>query len=191
MKMILIFIRNTIAGGILFLLPALLFAILFNKAYSIIKKLSEPIYLKLPGGFLSFVSSNVITIFILILICFFSGLLFKTIIIKKWITLLEEKILIGLPGYPLIKSIISGVIGKDEAATMKPVMIQDGDSWKLAFLVDEGEKISTVFIPDAPRIDAGEIRIVPSIIIRKLDINVTLFTNSIKSFGKGAKDWIK
>lgn len=191
MKTLQAFIRNTITGGILFLIPLLLIAILFNKAYSIIEKISEPIYRKLPEGFLSLISSNIITIFLLILICFAAGLLFKTKFVKKWVNILEEKILISIPGYPLIKSIMSSAIGDNEAQTMKPVMVQDGDSWNLAFLVDDGEIMSTVFIPDAPRIDSGEIRIVPSLVVRKLDISVTKFNNSIKTFGKGAKDWIK
>lgn len=191
MKTLLAFIRNTITGGILFLIPVLLFTLLFNKAYSIIEKISDPIYRNLPEGFLSLLSSNIITIFILVLICFSAGLLFKTKFVKKWVNILEEKILISIPGYPLIKSIMSSAIGDNEAQTMKPVMVQDGDSWNLAFLVDDGEIMSTVFIPDAPRIDSGEIRIVPSLVVRKLDISVTKFNNSIKTFGKGAKDWIK
>lgn len=61
----------------------------------------------------------------------------------------------------------------------------------MAFLVEQGEKLSTVFIPDAPRHDAGEVKIIPSERIEKLDVSVNKFTQRIKTYGKGAIKWIK
>ena len=191
MKAIVAFIRNTITGGVLFLLPIILFIIIITKANSLIRKLSEPFYEKLPEGFLNVLGSNIITIILILAICFLSGLFFQTNLAKKWVNVLEQKILIGIPGYLLIKSLISSAVGEVDAQTMKPVFIKDGNSWNLAFLVEESKLMSTVFIPDAPRIDAGEIRIVPTDIIHKLDISSTKFNNFIKMYGKGAMDWIK
>jgi hypothetical protein len=53
----------------------------------------------------------------------------------------------------------------------------------LAFLVEQGEIYSTVFIPDAPRHDA-EINYTFDR-IQKLDISSNKFSQSIKTFGKG------
>jgi uncharacterized membrane protein len=74
---------------------------------------------------------------------------------------------------------------------MSPILIHEEDSWSLAFLIEQGEIYSTVFIPDAPRHDAGEIKIIRSNRIQKLDISSNKFSQSIKTFGKGAIKWVK
>ncbi len=73
---------------------------------------------------------------------------------------------------------------------MTPILIKDDKSWNLAFLVEEGEMLSTVFIPDAPRHDAGEVKIVPTEFIKKLKVSSNVFAKSIKNYGKGANAWL-
>ena len=96
-----------------------------------------------------------------------------------------------MPGYALIKSITSSTIGKTSDTDMVPILIKDDNSWSLAFLVEGNEKLSTVFIPDAPKHDAGEVKIIPSELIEKLDVSVNVFSRSIKNYGKGASKWVK
>ena len=189
MKSILGFIRTTITGGILFLLPIILLIVIFTKAYNILHKLSAPISGKLPELIFGFDGSNLIALLLLIFICFVSGLLFRSKYVKNWIKKLEDNLLINVPGYALIKTITAGAMGKGTESDMTPILIHEDDSWGLAFLIEKGEKLSTVFIPDAPRHDAGEIKIIPTSRIKKLDISTSKFILSIKSFGKGAIHW--
>jgi uncharacterized membrane protein len=191
MKSILGFIRTTITGGILFLLPIILLIVIFTKAYNILHKLSAPISGKLPELIFGFDGSNLIAFLLLILICFISGLLFRSKYVKNWIKKLEDNLLINVPGYALIKSITSSTIGKTSDTDMVPILIKDDNSWSLAFLVEGNEKLSTVFIPDAPKHDAGEVKIIPSELIEKLDVSVNVFSRSIKNYGKGASKWVK
>jgi len=191
MKSFIGFIRATITGGILFLLPVVLLIIILSKALVILQKISAPISKRMPELVFGLDGSNTIAIILLILICFVSGLLFRSKYIKKWIDNIENNVLVNLPGYALIKSITAGAIGKETETDMVPILIQDDDSWNLAFLVEKSEKLSTVFIPDAPRHDAGEIKIIPTDRIKKLDISTHKFILSIKTFGKGAIHWVK
>jgi len=191
MKSILGFIRTTITGGILLLLPIILLIVIFTKAYNILHKLSAPISEKLPELIFGFDGSNLIAFLLLILICFISGLLFRSKYVKNWIKKLEDNLLINVPGYALIKSLTSSTIGKTSDTDMVPILIKDDNSWSLAFLVEENEKLSTVFIPDAPKHDAGEVKIIPSELIEKLDVSVNAFSRSIKNYGKGASKWVK
>ena len=191
MKSFLSFIRDTLTGGILFLLPVVLLIMLFGKAYDLLLKVSAPLAKKLPEIIFGFDGSNLIAILILIFICFISGLFFRSKVIKTWVRKIEDTILINLPGYALIKSITAGAIGEQLEADMSPVLIQEDDSWSLAFLVEKGETYSTVFIPEAPRHDSGEVKIIPSSRIQKLDISMPKFIQSIKTFGKGAIKLVK
>jgi uncharacterized membrane protein len=191
MKSVFSFIRTTITGGILFLLPVILLLMIFTKAYNILHKLSAPLSEKLPELIFGFDGSNLIALLLLILICFVSGLLFRSKYVKNWIKKLEDQVLINLPGYALIKSITAGAMGKTSDEDMLPVLIHEDESWSLAFLVEKGEKFSTVFIPEAPRHDSGEVKIILTNRIEALDISALKFTQIIKNFGKGATQWVK
>ena len=190
MKSFLRFIKTTVTGGILFLLPVVLLIMLFAKAYNILNILSAPISEKLPKIILGFDGGNILVIALLIVISFVSGLLFRSKLVKGWVKKLEDNLLINLPGYALIKSITASAIGKQIETDMLPILIQEEDAWNLAFLVEKGEKFSTVFIPDAPRHDAGEVKIILSTRIKKLDISLNKFILAIKNYGKGANNWI-
>jgi uncharacterized membrane protein len=191
MKSLLSFIRSTLTGGILFLLPVVLLIMLFGKAYHLLLKVSAPFAEKLPEIIFGFDGSNLLALLLLIFICFISGLLFRSTLVKGWITKIEDNILVNLPGYALIKTLTAGAIGEQSNTDMSPVLIHEEDSWSLAFLVEQGEKYSTVFIPEAPRHDSGEIKIILSNRIQKLDISAHKFTQSINTFGKGAMKWVK
>ena len=108
MKTIVLFIRTTLTGGIIFLLPFVLLLMLFTKALAIILKISTPISKRLPDLILGLDGSILVAIFLLILICFLSGLLFRSLRVKKWVGILEENLMVYMPGYSLLKSISCG-----------------------------------------------------------------------------------
>ena len=185
MKNFLIFIRTTITGGILFLLPIVILIIILEKAYAILSVLARPISSRLNAEFLGMNGSILITIGLIIIICFVSGLFFRSDTAKRWVKTLEERLLVNIPGYALLKSITADTVGERSESSMSPVMIQDGESWSLGFLCEEGKQHTTVFIPDAPSYDAGEIRVVPSGDVKKLEMTANQFAKTIKGYGKG------
>jgi hypothetical protein len=52
-------------------------------------------------------------------------------------------------------------------------------------LVEQGEIYSTVFIPDAPRHDAGEIKLYVPIVSKKLDISSNKFFKALRPLERG------
>ncbi len=191
MKSFLSFVRTTLTGGILFLLPVAILFILFEKVFSILLKISTPISKILPKGDFWLDGSLTIAILLLVILCFASGLLFRSQKVKKLVSKLENDLLIYIPGYSLIKSVTADTIGEKIEDTLSPILIKDDKSWNFAFLVEERGEFSTIFIPDAPRYDAGEIKIVPSELVKKLNVPANIFTRSIKSYGKGALKWLE
>ncbi len=190
MKHIMFFVRSTLTGGILFLLPAVLLYILIGKGFSILMELSEPISKLMPEVIFGLDGSKIVTLVLLLLACFIAGLLFRSKKVQKWIAKLEENVLIFIPGYILIKSITADAIGQQLDEKLIPILVRDGDCWNLGFLVEEGREVSTVFLPDAPKHDAGEVKIVPSGVIRKLDIPNNKFTKCINTYGKGIINYL-
>ena len=190
MKSILSFIKTTLTGGVLFLLPFILLVTLLKEVFRFLFKISGPISNYLPEIIFGLNGSNIVAIFLLVLICFFGGLLFRTKRVKKITKKLEDNILNLMPGYALIKSITADTIGEKVENQMSPILIKDDNTYNLAFLVEEGESLSTVFIPDAPRHDAGEVKIIETHLIKKINVSTNVFSRSIKNYGKGAIEWL-
>lgn len=185
MKHVLFFVRSTITGGVLFLLPAVLLYVLVGEGFAILMKLSEPLSRRMPERIFGFDGSKIVTLLLLLLICFLAGLLFRSAKVKALFSSVEQKLLVFIPGYILIKSIAADALGENLDEKLTPVMVQDGENWNLGFLVEEGSGYSTVFLPDAPKHDAGEVKLVPTRYIRKLDIPANKFTKCINTYGKG------
>jgi hypothetical protein len=67
----------------------------------------------------------------------------------------------------------------------KGILLQDEDSWVPAFLVEESAAWQTVFIPEAPKGDGGEVRVCArgSITFRELDLGVV--RSALRVYGQG------
>jgi len=167
------------------LLPSVLLIIFLSKAYAILATLSEPLSKRLPERVLSMDGSILLTITLIIIVCFLGGLVFRSVWVKKMVDKLENTLLINIPGYSMIKAITADAIGTKSEEQLEPITIRDGDTWNIGFLVEEDEKLCMVFIPDAPRYDAGEMRVVEASNVQKLDITTKNFIKAIKTFGKG------
>ncbi len=189
MKSIVNFIRTTLTGGILFLLPLALLLMLLDKPFTVIQEISAPLGRMLPDKIFGFDGRMLLTIFLLMMICFIGGLLFRSPRIKGFRKRLEDSVLCHVPGYFLLKSITADLIGEDLEYKMSPVLVQDGDALKIGFLVEEGNELCTIFFPDAPRLDAGEVKIVQAAAVRKIDVPGNKVAQSLKNFGRGALHW--
>ena len=96
MKTILSFIKTTLTGGVLFLLPFVLIIILLKEVLGFLFIISSPISKYLPDIIFGLNGSNIIAIFLLLFICFFSGLLFRTKMVKKLIELSKDTAIYGV-----------------------------------------------------------------------------------------------
>lgn len=185
MNSVLKFIRTTITGGIIFLLPLTLVLIIAKKALDILMKLSTPFADIFPHSILGFDGHQLLTLALLLIICFMSGLLFRLSFAKSWIKKLEDNFICYLPGYTLMKSVAADALRHEVDVKMIPVMVQDGDAHMLGFLTEEEAGYCAVFIPGAPHHEEGEIKIFPSALVTKINIPVNTAVKQIKSLGKG------
>jgi uncharacterized membrane protein len=193
MKSLAQFVRSTLTGGVMFLLPVVLVIVIIKKATEVLSKVVSPFSKWLPDNdiFLGMDGHNLIAIALLIIVCFFGGLLFRSRHTQKSINKLEEHVLTYIPGYTLIKSVTSDALHADTEVFLKPVIVKGEDSMNLGFLVEETEAgLCTVFIPEAPRFDSGEVKIVNVSQIQKLNVPNNHVTRSLRSFGRGALSWL-
>lgn len=78
------FIKTTIIGGLIFLVPVAIVAVVIGKAFSIMLIVAEPLDQLIPidqvGG-IAFV--NLLALLAIILVCFIAGIIAKSALAKK------------------------------------------------------------------------------------------------------------
>ena len=173
------------------MLPVTLLIIVLKKAFALLEQISAPIARRIPDFFFGLDGSKLIAILLLVLVCFIGGLAFRSQLIKRWVAKLEDNVLSLVPGYTLVKSITADAVGEKVDQSLQPVLVQDGDSWNIGFLVEEVEGLCTVFFPEIPRLDSGEAKIVPADTVKRVNVPANLASKSLRNYGKGALGWTK
>lgn len=191
MKSITRFIINTLTGGILFLVPLVFLIILLNTANNYILKISEPLANLLPDHFLGLDGSRLLAVVLLALFCFLGGLAIRSSFIANLISRLEVAVFCYLPGYSMIKAIASDAVGAEASHKAVAVFVKDGCNWSLGFLIEENKEFCTVFFPEAPKHDSGEVRIVPVQAVQKIEVPTHKIAQSFKNYGRGFLNWFE
>lgn len=186
MKAIFSFIKVTLTGGILFLIPVLVLFALYKKAHELLVKIAKPILQILPDTIFGIGREKVLLLITVVLVCFISGLLFRSQFVRKMMRKLEDKIFNKIPGYVMVKAVIADSLGDELEHNMNSILVKEDKCWSLGFLVEEADGLCTVFIPEAPGFTAGDIKIVPLDDVKKLDIPTNVAVKIIKGYGKGA-----
>jgi uncharacterized membrane protein len=178
------------SGGILVMLPIALVAMLAGRAFEILQKISQPLANQMPDFLFGLDGSRLLTITLGVLLCFITGLLVRSKGVRNKVSKLEEVLMLYVPGYSMIKSIAADSLGQVMEGKLVPVLIEEDGAYNLGFLVEEKGPWSTVFVPEAPRHDSGEIKIIASVHIKKLEMPANLATRAIKNYGKGIAEWL-
>jgi uncharacterized membrane protein len=185
------FLKTTIVGGALYLLPIAVIVFLLAKVHSVAVKLVEPIAAGLElheiGGMNA---ARVIAVVGVLLLCFVAGLVAQTAAAKRFIGWLEHIILSNLPGYSMVSALGEQVTGHTREGTeLKPVLARIEDAWQLAMLVEPvDEEHLAVFVPGAPDPRSGSIYLLTKDRIKAVDISTRDAMRCIKALGIGARE---
>ena len=182
------FLRTTVLGGILVLLPLL--GVLFF-AWTTIKFVLDiitPLNRLLPIQSVGGVAIIDLLAFAIFLgLCFSLGLLVQTAggrWVGRWF---EQLALNPLPGYRIFKRLSLQIAGRTEEALGAPVLIKLGETRQIGFLVEQlssGE--FAVFVPLAPVLYFGSLHLVRPENVERLDVPMTKVVAFVSSFGVGA-----
>jgi len=188
MKSILKFTRTSLVGGILFLLPIVIVAIIAGKALAIAGKIVGPLAAHLPvKSALGFDTPLLLAVGLLVLFCFLAGVLARIALARKGIVWLETTLLSNLPGYEFIKSVSGSLLGGETHHVYPVVLARLGDAWQLAFLIErlDGGHVA-VFVPGSPSPQSGSLYFLTGDRIRILDVPAQAATKCLKRYGLGA-----
>lgn len=178
-------IKRVLNGIILFLLPVFLLLFILGKAISIVQKLILPIKKYLPAERVFGVGLlTLISLVVILLICYLAGMLIERKRVKRLITKLEDKVLVFIPGYSMIKAQTSEMVS-EAVAHWQPVLIGEDGDWKMGVLVDrQPDGLCMIFFPEPPDAKQGEMKLVHESKLKKLDMPVNKMIRIIRKYGK-------
>jgi uncharacterized membrane protein len=182
------FIKPTVIGGILFLVPIVIFIAIIGKALTLTNKLIIP----LAGKFFTdtageMVLMHILSFGILVLLCFFAGLAAKTLIAKRLVKKLESHFLDKIPAYELLKAKAHSALSSEEMDDLVPVVVRFDDSWQLAFKIErlsDGKVV--IFLPGSPDPWSGSVCVVTGDRVTPLAVTVKVAADLMKRLGRGS-----
>jgi uncharacterized membrane protein len=192
MKRLATFIKVTIAGGILFLIPLGVLIIILSKIFNILQPISSALSRRLPFSNIAGVGiATLITILFLFVICFIGGLFIKTKFIQSIIKWLEDRVLVYIPGYSSLKALTTHALTQEGTSKWKPASVFIDDNELICFVIDESENYCTVFMPSAPSPSSGAVAAREKSKVTYLPLTVNETFLLIRQYGKGAASQIE
>jgi uncharacterized membrane protein len=184
------FLKTTIMGGLLFLLPLALVLIVLNQVFEWGSRLIKPVLHALGIDHLETIRAiggiATVTAVVLVLVAFLAGLAARTGL-GRWLSKRAEAALMRAPQYRMAKSMAQGFTEVDDAGTMEPVLVAADEGWQLGYLVEElADGWVTVFVPQAPTPMSGNIVYLPAGMIRHTGMTMLETNQIIMGMGTGS-----
>ena len=183
------FALTTVIGGVVFLIPVVILVVVVGKAISLMMLVAQPMADWLPVDTVAGVAmANIIAAVALVVVCFLAGLLARHALASAFIDRLESKVLANVPGYAMIKSLVSG-FDERQSDGLKPVALQLGTAERVGFEIEKlPDGRSMVFIPSPPNPFSGITQVLPPDQVTYLDVPVKQIVELTENFGHGVQE---
>ena len=194
MKNLLSFFKLTALGGLLVLLPILLFILLFMEIVQLVVGLATPIAGLFPAGTFDDPKHPLALAVILLLgASLLIGVVMKSNAATRLGNWVQAKTLDKLPIYRFVKALVSGLVGAEKAASFKPALFDAGNGQReIVYLVEDlGDGEFTTLFPHAPSGFAGQVKIVAKDRIAALDASLGDVSLVMNHMGLGAGRLLK
>ena len=194
MKTIWNFIKTTVIGGLLFLVPVVVLIVVLIQAFGLMLQVAEPIGELFPIDSIGGVAlANILVVLLILLICFIAGLFATKKVFSRFQDYIESKILLKIPGYGLVKGITNSMKMSEEASkNFLPVLVRLADFEQLGFEIERAEnEKAVVYLPGSPNPWSGIVVMADVGNITRLDINVPDALAYMERLGVGSADLYK
>jgi uncharacterized membrane protein len=184
MKRALAFLKATLLGGVIVVLPAWLAVLLVLKVLAHLEVFVKPVSSHLLH---SIAHPRVIAILVLVGLCFLVGAAIQTGIGQKAERAAERAVLEKIPGYTTLRSLASRLSDHAETASFQPALVEMEEALVPAFIVEQhsGNRC-TVFIPSVPTPMAGAVYIIDNSRVHPLDLPAVSVMQCISKWGGGS-----
>lgn len=188
MKGLAAFVRTTLVGGVLFLLPVVVLVVIVGKAMKVAYGLVDPLAKTLPvESLVGLRTPMVLAITLLVLFCFLSGLFARTALAQRAIDRLETSVLTHVPGYEFLRGMGESMLGREPKMAYQAVLARIEDAWQFGFLVEKLENGHlAVYVPGAPNPYSGSVYLMTPERVRMVAIPPGAAMKCLKRLGAGS-----
>ena len=194
MKIFFRFVKASIIGGLLFMVPVILLLVVLKQGIDFAKKIVGPLVKPLPVHAIGGVTvATLAAALVLALIALVAGLFAQTTAgrrVREW---LENTIVGRMPAYSFIKGLLGGSSVLDDGETgTQPALVWVEECWVFGFIMEShADGHRTVFVPGAPSPLSGAIYFLPEDRVRLLDVPLAAVMKTIHHLGLGSADLVK
>ncbi|MFO8029554.1 MAG: DUF502 domain-containing protein [Cyclonatronaceae bacterium] len=188
------FIRTSMFGGLVVLMPMLLFFLVVRWLYNALTDIIYPVTsLIVEKTALQQLLADVLVIMAILLICFLIGVFVKTQLGNLIFRGVENATLRYAPGYSLIKETVMMFFGRSRSPFSAVALVRpfSTETMMTSFITDEHPDGSyTVFIPTAPNPTSGNIYHLPGERVHPVNVPVDEALRTILSCGIGSTNMV-
>jgi uncharacterized membrane protein len=183
------FIKTTIVGGVIFLLPVVLVLLVLSHAMRFAGKVVQPIShsLHFDHTVAGVGVATLLASLLLVIASFAAGVVARTKVghhVSGWF---ESSLLGNLPQYQLAKSMGEGLAQIEGTDNLKPALISIDGGWQIGYLLEPIENgWMAVFVPQAPTPMSGNVMYLPADRIRPMAISMMQARAIVKHIGFGS-----
>jgi len=183
------FLKMTLLGGLVIILPVALIFFLLMKAMDEVQKVLQPIVSLLPEAV---ILPKVMALLIVIVGCFLTGLVINTRIGQQVYQAGERQILERIPGYTLLRDLSRQFSGREEEGSFSVALVEIEEALVPAFLVEEHEDGSfTVFVPSSPTPTVGALYILPRERVHPVNVSFAQAIKCVTRWGVGSGELLR
>lgn len=184
------FVKSTLVGGLLVLLPLGILAYVAMWFFGLIRKAIGPLtQIVAEKSRYQHAAADLIAVALLVGLCFVVGVLIRTRLGIWSYALVETGLLRRIPGYSMIKETVNQFLGKKKSPFSAVALAQifDNDTLVSAFITDTHDDGGyTVFVPTGPNPTSGNIYHLKAENVFPVSVSVEDAMRSIISCGAGS-----
>lgn len=189
---LLTFIKITIVGGLLFLLPVVIASILLGHAMQLAVRIVRPIAQSIPEEYrLGYGLLPTLAVIFLLLVCLLAGFAARTQLGRQMRRWMEDSFLGNVPQYRLMKSMGEGLAQMESVEGLKPALVEIEEGWQLCYVIEPvADGWLALFVPQAPTPMSGNVMYLPAERVRALDITMLQAMTLVKNAGAGSAEML-
>ena len=189
---LILYLKATIVGGLLFLLPMVVVAAVLGYAFKLAVKVSKPIIDLLPDAWLGAGAITIVAAVLIIVVSLTAGLFARTARGRGIMNWLENSMLGGLPQYQMVKSMAEGLAQVESATGVTPALISIEEGWQIGYLLETlDDGWVAVFLPQSPTPMSGNVMYLPAERVRPLAISMVQAMSIVKRLGVGSGESLR
>lgn len=182
------FLKTTIIGGLLFLVPIVVILIILGKAFDIMSRVAEPLSAIVPIDMLGGIAIvNILALLLIVFICFGAGIAARSNRATTFVRYIENNFLSQIPTYAFVKGMTQSFEEGEKGNNMKAVLAKLDDNYQIAFEIERiaGGHVA-VYLPGAPNPWSGSVCIFTEDRIQAIDATMATAVNNLRHLGKGS-----